>query len=65
MVAGPTGEAIGAAHAAGAAQVSAGSVQPSGPVAVVVRLSGDIAIELGDATPAWVAESIRELARPS
>jgi hypothetical protein len=32
---------------------------------VVVRVAGDVIVELSDVSPAWVARLIRELARPA
>lgn len=39
-------------------------VEASGGLGVVVRLPNEVSVDLGDASPAWVAELIRELARP-
>jgi hypothetical protein len=46
------------------AQVTGGVGSDDG-FGVVVRLPNGISIERGDASPAWVAELIRELARPT
>lgn len=42
-----------------------GEVRSSIGFGVVVRLPNGVSIERGDASPAWVAELIRELARPT
>jgi hypothetical protein len=46
------------------AQVT-GEVGASGGLGVVVRLPSGVSMELGDASPTWVAELIRELERPT
>jgi transposase-like protein len=42
-----------------------GETSASASAGVVVRLADDVAIELADATPAYVAALIRALARPA
>jgi len=47
------------------AEVTRGPLHPGTSGGIVVRLPDDVTIELGDISPAWIAELIRELARPS
>jgi hypothetical protein len=64
VVARPTGKRSAPAMQPVPARVGTGSVQLSGPGRVVVRLTGDVTIGLGNVAPAWVAVLIREMAWP-